>query len=233
MTASRKVRKTAAAPLRRKAPAKKKKTPRAYHKGNVARDLLAAASRILKTERIEDVSVRRLAREVGVTPANFYNHFASLDELLLMLAAEGFDEIRINSEQILAQKKDRREALLHRSWMFVEFAMANRQLFRVMFGHLPSAVASGRFREASHASFGQLMYLIYGENIYNPSDLKNSHSRGRAAYAVFALVYGLARNIIEEQFEFETNTRAEIHQFVEDVMSTLLDGTVAKELASR
>jgi AcrR family transcriptional regulator len=215
MTASPKGRKTVVAPLRRKASVKKK-APRAYHKGNVSRDLLAAASRILKTERVEDISVRRLAREVGVTPANFYNHFASLDELLLMLAAEGFDEIRINSEQILAEKKNRREALLQRSWMFVEFA-----------------IASGRFREASHASFGQLMYLIYGENIYDPKNLKNSHSKGRAAYAVFAMVYGLARNIIEEQFEFETGTRAEIRQFVEDAMSTLLDGTVATELASR
>ena len=61
---------------------------RPYHRGNVAEDLIAAAVRLLKTERYEDLSVRRLTREVGVTPANFYNHFENLEDLLLTIAAE-------------------------------------------------------------------------------------------------------------------------------------------------
>ena len=65
---------------------------RRYHKGNVAEDLMAVAVRILETERVEDLSVRRLAREVGVTPANFYNHFVSLNDLLLDLAADAFED---------------------------------------------------------------------------------------------------------------------------------------------
>ena len=44
---------------------------------------LAAAERILETESVEDVTARRLCREVGVTSGNFYNHFESLDFLLL------------------------------------------------------------------------------------------------------------------------------------------------------
>lgn len=212
----------------RKKPARK---PRAYHKGNVAQDLLAAAARILKTERVEDVSVRRLAREVGVTPANFYNHFPSLDDLLLTLAAENFDKFRLDAQRIIAERKSRREAILQRSFMFVDFAMANKQVFRIMFGHLPNSIANARFREASNASFGQLMHLVYGRDIFDPADLRRSHIQGRAAYAVFAIIYGLARNIMEDQFQFATGSRAEIHQFVEAVMNTLLDGSVAKQLA--
>ena len=59
-----------------------------------------------------------------------------------------------------------------------------------------------------------------------------THQRGKAAYALFALAYGLARNIIEDQFLFETNSRAEIRQFVEEIMGTLLDGTVPTELGT-
>ena len=44
---------------------------RQYHKGNVAEDLKLAAIRILEAETVEDLSVRRLAREIGVTAANF------------------------------------------------------------------------------------------------------------------------------------------------------------------
>mgnify|MGYP003363473360 FL=1 len=57
--------------------------PRPYHKGNVAEDLRLTTLRILQTERLEDLSVRRLTREVRVAPANFYNHYASLNMLLV------------------------------------------------------------------------------------------------------------------------------------------------------
>ncbi|MEI9994331.1 MAG: TetR/AcrR family transcriptional regulator [Rhizomicrobium sp.] len=221
-------RKKTAATLQRKAAPRKL---RAYHKGNVAQDLLLAARRILRDESFEDVSVRRLAREVGVTPANFYNHFESLEALLLSLGAEGFDEIRLDAEQIIASAQSRKEALLQRCFKFVKFAMTNKQVFRIMFGQIPNAHKNQRFREASDASFGQLMHLIYGKDIYDPTDLAGMHYKGRAAYAVLAMVYGLARNIIEDQFQFETGSDAEIRKFVEDVLSTLLDGTVAKELS--
>src|SRR4051812_9067388 len=80
---------TKTSPLRKRPAAKP--SARAYHKGNVAQDLLEVATRLLKTERVEDITVRRLCREVGVTPGNFYNHFPTLEWLLLDLAADGFE----------------------------------------------------------------------------------------------------------------------------------------------
>jgi AcrR family transcriptional regulator len=219
--------KAAAAPLRRKTGPKKSRT---YHKGNVAQDLIIAAKRILAKESFEDISVRRLTREVGVTPANFYNHFPSLDALLLSVAAGGFDELSATSARIAAAVKNRRKALIAICVDFVEFAMANKQLFRIMFGQIPNANANEAFRLASDKSFGELTNFIYRTNLYDPSDIRGVHIKGRAAYAVFGLVYGLARNIIEDQFQFSTGTRDEIHEFVEAVTATLFDGTVAREL---
>lgn len=43
-----------------------------YHKGNVPLRMMEAAERILATETVEDITARRLCREVGVTSANFY-----------------------------------------------------------------------------------------------------------------------------------------------------------------
>jgi len=206
------------------------KKPRPYHKGNVSRDMMKAASHILQTERVEDISVRRLTREVGVTPANFYNYFPSLDALLLTLAADAFDEVSANFSRIMTKDKNRNAALLQLSVQFVEFAMANKQLFRIMFGQLPSSMEHARFRQASEACFDEVILAVYGQQPAAGSvDIKDKHRKAKLAYAVFALVYGLARNIIEDQFEFATGSRAEIRQFVEDVMGTLLDATVPKK----
>lgn len=207
------------------------KTKRSYHKGHVAQDLLAAAARILKDESVEALSVRRLAREVGVTPANFYNHFPSLEDVLLTLAAEGFDTITADTRRCMDKAKSRKEGLIESSVGFVNFAIANKQVFRIMFGQVPDAVLNEKFRIASDKSFAQLVRYIYGEWRYDREHLAETHHKAAVAYGMFSLVYGLARNIIEDQFEFETGSKAEIRRFVEEVMRTYMDGSAANVLA--
>jgi AcrR family transcriptional regulator len=208
------------------------KKSRAYHKGNVAQDLIAVAVKILKEEHAEDISVRRLAREVGVTPANFYNHFRSVDDLLLTIAAQSVADRARDRARIMAHAKSRRDGLMQVCIDFVEFAMANKELFRITFGQVPNGMTHKRFREASDASFGQFITYVYGSNLYDPTVPKLSHERSKGGYALFALIYGLARNIIEDQYLFETGSRAEIRQFVELVVGALLDGTMPAELGN-
>ena len=206
------------------------KAKRSYHKGHVAQDLLAAAAHILKTESVEALSVRRLAREVGVTPANFYNHFPRLEDVLLTLAAEAFDSIAAETRRCMEKAKNRKEGLIESSVSFVNYAVANKQVFRIMFGQVPDAVLNERFRTASDKSFSQLVRYIYGESRYNRERLVETHHRAAVAYAMFSMVYGLARNIIEDQFEFETGSKAEIRRFVEEAVKTFVDGTAATVL---
>ena len=73
-----------------------------YHKGNVAEDLFAAASRLIETEGIDSLTVRRLCREVGVTAANFYNHYPSLEVLLLDVAAAGVDLLSTATNKVIS-----------------------------------------------------------------------------------------------------------------------------------
>ncbi len=190
---------------------------------------MAVAARILQTERIEDLSVRRLAREVGVTPANFYNHFPSLNDLLLDIAAEAFNARSASIAHIRRTSKTRAEALKRTVVTYVDFASANFQLFRIMFGHIPNADRHARYHEASNRSFGQLTELIYGRPVYNPDDIVTSHERAKVAYGVFAMSYGLARIVAEGQVHFTPGQeRAEARAFIE----SLIDAFIAGELGA-
>lgn len=64
-------------------------TPRAYHHGDLARALVEAALNRLRADGIEAVALRRVAADVGVSPAAAYHHFAGKDALLGAVAAEG------------------------------------------------------------------------------------------------------------------------------------------------
>jgi AcrR family transcriptional regulator len=189
---------------------------------------MKAAAEMLKNGQVEDISVRRLARDVGVTPANFYNHFSSLNELLLNLAAEGFEQRNAEAERIVARAADRRTALLDLAVMYAEFGLGNKELFRIMYGQIPNALSNGRFRSATDDAMIIVSKLIYGSNRHDPENPVLSHQQNIAGYAAAALISGLCRNVVEDLYEFRSGKRSEMRAFIRDAVSTFLDGTAAK-----
>lgn len=212
----------------RKRPPKK---PRAYHKGHVAEDLYAAAVRLLETERYEDVSVRRLAQIVGVTPANFYNHYPSLNHLMQEIAADGFRQLAKMKRSVWKTAQSRKEAARQTAVKYAEFAIANKQIFRIMFGQIPDALRNASLRGASDEGFSDLVELVYGKRLYDPNDIPGSHERAIVAYAFFALLYGLARLTMENQFVFESGKKAEMIEFVTAAADTFITGSSAAPFA--
>jgi AcrR family transcriptional regulator len=63
---------------------------RADRKAQTRRQLLDAALGLVAERGFAALSLRELTRQVGITPAAFYRHFANLDELGLVLVEESF-----------------------------------------------------------------------------------------------------------------------------------------------
>ena len=62
----------------------------AYHHGNLREAILEAGLAHLEKSADEALSLRELARQTGVAANAVYRHFASKEQLLAALAAEGF-----------------------------------------------------------------------------------------------------------------------------------------------
>ena len=69
-----------------------------YHHGNLRAELLDAAVLQLRETGIEDLSLRALARAIGVSQTAPYRHFADKGELLAAMATDARDR-----EPLLAQ----------------------------------------------------------------------------------------------------------------------------------
>jgi AcrR family transcriptional regulator len=201
---------------------------RQYHKGNVAEDLKLAALRILETERVEDLSVRRLAREVGVTPANFYNHFGTLTDLLMELGADTFRERARQMAHIRRTSKTKADAIKRVTLSYLDLALTRPQMFRIMFGMFPEAQTHTGFRDASDESMGEIVEIVYGEKLHDPLNLDETRERCRVAYGLVALGAGLARNVIEGVVPFSVERQADMRHFVESVVESFIDGELPK-----
>ena len=67
---------------------------RGEKKERTRRAILDAALRLSEETGLGGLSLRQVAKEVGVVPTAFYRHFASIDELGLALVEESFTSLR-------------------------------------------------------------------------------------------------------------------------------------------
>lgn len=199
-------------------------TPEPYHKGNVPARLLDAAERIIENETLEDITARRLCREVGVTSANFYNHYPSLDYLLLEIAAKGFEERVLTMKPLLKGKLPREEALIHFAVKTVELNLKKPQLFRLMFGYIKDPHQNANYVKQADNSLALLAHIIYGEDIFRADDIAWSHAHCQKAYAFFSFVYGLAIALLTKLIANPSGTDKAVIALVEDLTRTYLNG---------
>lgn len=67
---------------------------RSEQKERTRRAILDAALRLSEDTGLAGLSLRQVAKEVGIVPTAFYRHFSSIDELGLALVEESFSSLR-------------------------------------------------------------------------------------------------------------------------------------------
>lgn len=109
-------------------------TARTYHHGDLRNALLTEARVRVAEGGAADLSLRAVAKAVGVAPAAVYRHFADKRALLSACAAEGFDRMVATIETRIALAPGtamRRFRAVGEGYL--EFALTEPQLFRLMF----------------------------------------------------------------------------------------------------
>lgn len=107
-----------------------------YHHGNLRSALIDAGIHLLETEGLKSLSLRRIAREVGVSQAAPYSHFKDKNELLLGVCATGYEKF---AQRMRTEAGDSTGtayiAGLGRGYIY--FALENPALFELMFSGNP------------------------------------------------------------------------------------------------
>lgn len=106
-----------------------------YHHGNLRVALMDAGFRSLETGHLEDLSLRALAKEVGVTPTAAYNHFADKMALMVEMKTEGFRRFDASLTEALEPANDAspedKVRCLGRAYM--AFAFKHPGIFNLIF----------------------------------------------------------------------------------------------------
>jgi AcrR family transcriptional regulator len=126
-----------------------------FHHGNLRAALIEAGQTAVEAEGAAAVSLRDLARVVGVSPTAAYRHFADKDALFAAIADRGFQGLAEVSAAV-AKGPDPRERLLALGRAYVSFAEAHPQLYRLMFDAPIDLGAVAGLSDASAAAYRPL-----------------------------------------------------------------------------
>lgn len=108
-------------------------TRASYHHGALRETLLSASLRLIEAEGVGAVSLRRVAREAGVSPGAPYHHFPDRAALLAALAAQGYQQLAAELAAARAAAEGPVQALTALIRAYVNFGLRNPGYFRLMF----------------------------------------------------------------------------------------------------
>ena len=104
-----------------------------FHHGNLRTVLLDRAEIALRTKGVEELSLRELAREIGVSHGAPRSHFIDRKALLDALAERGFLALASAMRAGADSRTEYSESLRSAGQAYVDFAVANAALLDLMF----------------------------------------------------------------------------------------------------
>ena len=120
------------------------------------RRLLDATSELLGTEGILDLTVVDIARNVGTSPATFYQYFQNVEEAVLALSAEVGDEVQPLAELVDGRWQGAKGLATARALVagFLDYWDQHRAVLRTR--NLAAQEGDTRFRQVRNEALSQI-----------------------------------------------------------------------------
>ena len=169
-----------------------------YHHGDVPRALMDAALISIRENGVERLSLRALARDVGISQTAPYRHFKDKTHLLVKLASEGFYTLATQKRETRINPYSQ-ENLIDVGIAYVQFAKSHPEQYKLMFG---SSIENRRdypeLMDASHTAF-QCIFEQVEEGI--KAGFLVDRDPEILAKSCWTTVHGIASLLIDGFFE--------------------------------
>ena len=192
-----------------------------YHHGDLRQALVEEAIALIAEKDVSSLSLREVARRIGVSHAASYRHFEDKEALLAAVAEEGFMGLTKALNAALATAASHPLRRLEASGVgYVQYAIAYPSHYRVMFGAYgsnPDKYPS--LKKSGQQSFGILVNVVeegQAAGAICPGEPK------QLAWVAWSLVHGLAMLLIDGQLPLFN--RGEVENLANFVTQTLVKG---------
>jgi AcrR family transcriptional regulator len=180
---------------------KKSGRTRAYHHGNLHKQLLAAAEQILSEKGVEGFTLREAARRAGVSPAAPAHHFNDATGLLTEVATLGFAELaQMLGDADAKAGPDPRSRLAAQGRAYVAFALKYPARFQLMFRSARLDPTRGNFAVVADRAFTLLADAVRDLTQIPRGTALTPDANGKVV-ALWSVVHGFAHLVLDGQMD--------------------------------
>lgn len=200
-----------------------------YHHPDLRDQLVSAAIDFIKDHRAEDLSLREIARGLGVSHMAPYRHFATKEDLLAAVIENGFRRMSESFDQVKADKQGLSFPKLFSEMgkAYVRFVIQNPDQARLMFsGLLCEPDRHLEAHAAGQGAFKKLLEMIeLGQAGGFLSKKDNPYMLG---LMIWSSVHGTSMLMLEDQFSMiDSAPEVQLDRFVDFMTEKMMKGLMA------
>jgi AcrR family transcriptional regulator len=198
----------------------KKKT---YHHGDLKNALINAGVEILAKDGVSGLSLRKVASKAGVSHTAPYSHFADKQALIAAISTEGFRQLYERVSVVVEKYKTTpSRQLVEVAWAYVQFALDDRDRFKVMFsGVLEKEKEYPEFVAESQRNF-QLVKMTVEAN--QAAGVLRSGPSDLAALSAWGIIHGFVMLLLEGQIPHAVLEQKSLRELVEFQLGQIMVG---------
>lgn len=186
-----------------------------YHQEELRQKLLEKAKEIFLKEDLKSVTVRKISKELNVSPMAFYHYFKDLKEFIHELAISFILELEDISKKATESHLSGYPKLYRLGYEYVNYALQHPKQFLLMFK--PEYGAAVKFDWSTTPLYKVLMVTVVEICPKNTNPQKIQI----AALSAWSLVHGLAMLLVDGPF-FDMQKQPEVlDQVIKKVLENI------------
>ena len=185
-----------------------------YHHGDLKNALIKAGVEILAKDGVIGLSLRKVAARAGVSHTAPYSHFVDKQALIAAISTEGFRQLYERMSAVAEEYKTKPSMqLMEVGWAYVQFALDDRDRFKVMFsGILEKEKIYPEFVTESQRNF-QLVKMVVEAN--QAAGVLRSGPSDLVALSAWAIIHGFSMLLLEGQISHTVLEQRDLRGLVE------------------
>lgn len=186
---------------------------------NLKLRIIDSAREILLSEGYRNFSLRKIARNIGVSATSIYLHFESKDALIHMLIEEAIARLNKQLKNAVVRDAHPADNLETLAQTYVKFALQNPREYQVIYlvsSDEMTRYPKEKFRKARKGYQIVLNVLVEGVN----AGIIEEQKPRIAAYTFWAQLHGVMSVVLSKRLD----TRIDQNEFINEAISHIISG---------
>lgn len=193
--------------------------PKSNEREDIRNLVLEKAKALFVSEGYNNITIRKIAKAIGYTPATIYLYFSSKNEILFELHNEGFKllyqyKMRVNDHE---EPLDALEKLCVGGRLYIDFALDNPDYYELMFNMPEPHNYMAQNQENQPVDYAMRAYTYLRESI---QECKSEGyfaevTTDTATFTFWSLVHGIVSLIIRKRVPYP---QAPTHQLAQEAI---------------